>query len=152
MYASALNQVGSRIFWATVVIHNYIFIGPDASNVFAKALPPKAPLYVKIDDNYKQLYKSKYPDSQPLPDDHVLCAKKALQGHPESPLLWATLIDKLLKKLKLRPCTHEKNLYYTDDYNSTGNKVLFLHQVDNFAIACEDIELANEVILISTIA
>ena len=145
-YASALDQVGARLFWATAAIRNYIVIGSDASNAFAEAPPPKAPLYVRIDENYKRWYRSKFPDKPSLPDDYVLRVRKALQGHPESPRLWATLIDNLLKKLNLQPCTHEKNLYYTNNYNNTGKKILFLRQVDDFAIACEDKELADTVI------
>lgn len=145
-YASALDQVGSRIFWAAVALLNYVVLGSDASNAFAEAPPPKAPLYVRVDENYKRWYKHKFPERPTLPDDAVLRVKKALQGHPESPRLWATLIDKLLKKLNLRPCTHEPNLYYTDNYNGTNKKVLFLRQVDDFAIACEDTTIANQVI------
>ena len=100
-YASALDQVGAWIFWATAALNNYILIGSDASNAFAEAPPPKAPLYVRIDENYKRWYRHKFPEKPPLPDDYVLRVKKALQGHPESPRLWATLIDKLLKQLNL---------------------------------------------------
>ena len=145
-YASALDQVGARVFWATAALNNYIVIGSDASNAFAEAPPPKAPLYVRIDENYKRWYKDKYPERPALPDDYVLKVKKALQGHPESPRLWATLIDRLLKKLNLKPCTHEPNLYYTNNYNNTGKTVLFLRQVDDLAIACQDKELADMVI------
>ena len=125
-YASALEQTGARCFWAAAAINNYIVLGADASNAFAEAPPPKAPLYVRIDDNYKRWYKHKFPESKPLPDDYVLRVKKALQGHPESPRLWATLIDKIIRNLNLQPCTHEPNLYYTDNYNNSGKKVLFL--------------------------
>ena len=51
-----------------------------------------------------------------------------------------------MKQLNLKPCTHEPNLYFTDDYNGTGKRVLFLRQVDDFAIACQDTDLANQVI------
>ena len=49
--------------------------------------------------------------------------KKALQGHPESPRLWATLIDGIIKKLGFRACQHEPFLYAHDNYK--GNKVFF---------------------------
>ena len=81
-----------------------------------------------------------------MPDDYVLKVKKALQGHPESPRLWATLINKIITQLNLKPCTHEPNLYYTDNYNGTKKRVLFLRQVDDFAIACEDRSTAATVI------
>ena len=37
-------------------------------------------------------------------------------------------------------------MYYTTNYNGTNKRVLFLRQVDNFAIACETKELANQVV------
>ena len=70
----------------------------------------------------------------------------ALQGHPESPRLWAILIDNVIKELNLQPCTHEPNLYYTKNYNGTGKTVLLLRQVDDFAIACADKSTATDVI------
>ena len=74
-------------------------------------------------------------------------AKRALQGHPESPRLWAQLIDRIIRKLNLKPCTHEPNLYYSSNYKgNTGKRVLFLRQVDDFAISCEDEALCEEVI------
>ena len=145
-YASALDQTGAKMFWATSAINNYIVLGADASNAFAEAPPPKAPLYVRIDDNYKRWYKNKYPDRPNLPDDYVLRVRKALQGHPESPRLWAQLIDKIITNLNLTPCTHERCLYFTDDYNNSGKRVIFLRQVDDFAIACEDRATASQVI------
>jgi hypothetical protein len=49
--------------------------------------------------------------------------------------------------LKLTPCTHEPNLYYTSDYKgTTGKKVLLLRQVDDFAISCQDEALCEQVI------
>ena len=145
-YASALDQTGARCFWAAAALNNYIVIGADASNAFAEAPPPVAPLYVRIDANYKRWYKARFPDKPNLPDDYVLRVRRALQGHPESPRLWAILINKIIVNLKLQPCTHEQNLYYTNDYNSTGKTVLFLRQVDDFAIACQDETIAEQVI------
>ena len=145
-YASSLDQTGAKMFWASAAINNFIVLGADASNAFAEAPPPKAPLYVRIDDNFKRWYKHKFPNRPNLPDDYVLRVQKALQGHPESPRLWAELIDKIIIKLNLQPCTHEKCLYFTDNYNNTNKRVVFLRQVDDFAIACEDRELAKQVI------
>ena len=39
-----------------------------------------------------------------------------------------------------------KCLYYTKNYKGTNKTVLLLRQVDDFAIACEDRELASTVI------
>ena len=60
--------------------------------------------------------------------------------------LWAKLIDKIICDLQLEPCSHEPYLYYTKNYNNTGKTVLFLRQVDDFAVSCQDRELATTII------
>ena len=94
-YASALEQTGGRIFWAAAAIYNLIIIGADATNAFAEAPPPVAPLYVRVNQSYKEWYKERFPDRIQPADDDVLRVKGALQGHPESPRLWAVLYNKL---------------------------------------------------------
>ena len=80
----------------------------------------------------------------PIPPGHVLPVHKALQGHPEASRAWATLIDKILKeKLNLKSTMHEPCLYHgTFD----GKEVLFLCQVDDFAVACKSEQTAIAVI------
>jgi hypothetical protein len=74
----------------------------------------------------------------------VLPVKKALQGHPESPRLWAILINKILTtKLHFVPTTHEPCLYRGMMKNK---EVFFLRQVDDFAVACTDEATTIEVI------
>jgi len=51
-YADALDQAGARTFWAINTLHNYKAYGANATNVFAEAPPPKAPLYVIIDASF----------------------------------------------------------------------------------------------------
>lgn len=51
-YTSSLQHSASKIFWAATEMYNFITIGADASNAFAKAPPSKATLYVKIDTPY----------------------------------------------------------------------------------------------------
>ena len=145
-YAASLEQTGSRIFWAATAINNFVTIGADVSNAFAEAPPPKAPLYVTIDQAYKEWYEEKHPNKPPLEKHQVLPVHGALQGHPESARLWALLIDKIIQTLDLKPCSHEPCLYYTNNFNNTGKKVLFLRQVDDFAVSCEDSETAMQVI------
>jgi deoxyuridine 5'-triphosphate nucleotidohydrolase len=145
-YASSLDQNGSRVFWAATAINNFIVIGADAANAFAEAPAPVAPLYVYADEQYKAWYHKTYPDRPPIPTGSVMRVKKALQGHPESPRLWAQLIDKIILNLNLKPCKHEPNLYYTDNYMNTGKRVLFLRQVDDFAVSCQDRSTAQDVI------
>ena len=94
---------------------------------------------------FLEWYKDRYPTAPPLDPNSALPVHGALQGHPESTRLWEKLIDKVIKELNLQPCTHEPCLYFTDNYNNTGKRVLFMRQVDDFAIACETRELANQV-------
>jgi hypothetical protein len=145
-YAGSLEQNGSRIFWAATALNNYITIGADASNAFAEAPAPKAPLFVTIDQQYREWYATKFPDKPDIPKDYVLRVYGALQGHPESARLWALLIDKIIRNLQLHPCTHEPCLYFSNNYNNTAKMVLFLRQVDDFAISCEDTATALDVI------
>ena len=146
-YAASLEQTASRVFWAATAINNFITIGADASNAFAEAPAPVAPLYVYVDEQFRQWYRARYPNRKEIPPGFVLRVKKALQGHPESPRLWAQLIDKIIHQLNLNHCKHEPNLYFTNDYRGTGKTVLFMKQVDDFAVSCEDRETAQAVIL-----
>lgn len=67
-----------------------------------------------------------------------------MQGHPESSRSWGKLIDKLLRTtLHLKPTTHEPCLYH--GYYK-GNEILFLRQVDNFAIASANDDINKEII------
>ena len=145
-YAGSLEQTGSRIFWSATALYNFITIGADASNAFAEAPAPVAPLYVSTDAQFHEWYKHKYPDRPDIPEDFVLPVQGALQGHPESARLWAKLIDRIIRELNLKPCTHEPCLYHTSNYDKTGKTVLFLRQVDDFAVACEDKSTADKVI------
>ena len=88
-YASSLEQNASRVFWAATALKNWKFIGADA---------PVAPLYMRIDEQYHEWYSVKYPDRPKLKHGAVMRFKKALQGHPESPRLWAILIDDIIQK------------------------------------------------------
>lgn len=141
-YASSLDQNGSRIFWATAAMKNLKVYGADVSNAFAEAPPPKAPLYVTIDDQFREWYKER--KGITIPKDYVLPIKRAIQGHPESPRLWAILINNILtRELKMTPTTHEPNLYK----GKIGNEqIYFLRQVDDFAIACTSEHIAKDII------
>ena len=85
---------------------NHIVIGTDASNAFEEAKPPKAPLYVYLDTQFREWWKERgYNNIHP--SHKVMRVKKALQGHPESPRLWATLIDNIIIAIGFKPCHHE---------------------------------------------
>ena len=143
-YAASLDQCASRIFWAVSALKNMTVIGADASNAFAEAPPPVAPLYVTIDKPFREWWEHK--GRPPIPPDYVLKVQGALQGHPESPRLWALLIDNIIQQLDLQPCRHEPCLYTTNNYKGTGKSILLLRQVDDFAVACQDTTIAQQVI------
>ena len=57
---------------------------------------------------------------------------------------WATLIDSILKtKLQFKATTHEPCLY---SGNFQGERLLFLRQVDDFAVAANNKEVATNLI------
>ena len=141
-FTKMLDHMSSRLFWAIVASLNYIVRGADASNAFAEAAPPKIPLYVRVDKPYREWYKARY--NKDIPDGYVLPVHRALQGHPEAPRSWGKLIDRIIRtKIKLRPTTHEPCLY-SGTFN--GKNVLFLRQVDDFAVAAEDNSTCQAVI------
>ena len=141
-FAACLEQPGARIFWGIAATQDLIVLGADASNAFAEAPAPKAPLYVWIDDQYREWYLEKY--NVKIPPGHVLPVQHALQGHPESPRLWSRLIDGVIRNhVKLKPTVHEPCLYSGIVDNE---KVYLMRQVDDFAIACKNPVVANKVI------
>ena len=141
-YAACLAQTGARIFWALSAVEGLIVTGADASNAFAEAPPPKAPLFVYADEQYREWWVQQGND--PIPKNFVLPVNHALQGHPESPRLWSKLIDGIIRNhVGLVPTTHEPCLYSGE---IDGTKVYLLRQVDDFAVASNDIEVNNKVI------
>jgi hypothetical protein len=64
----------------------------------------------------------------------------AMQGHPESPRLWEKHADAILQELGLTPMTHDPCLY---SGIIDGKRIIFMQQVDNFAIAAPDARTAD---------
>jgi hypothetical protein len=64
----------------------------------------------------------------------------AMQGHPESPRLWEKHADAILRELGLTPTIHEPCLY---SGVINGNRVIFMRQVDDFAIGAPDAHTAD---------
>ena len=83
-YVTVLEQPIARTFWALSALYNHVAYGADATNAFAEAPPPKAPLYVTVDEPFREWWTSvlKRP---PITPGHVLPVRYALQGYPESP-------------------------------------------------------------------
>ena len=141
-YTACLAQIGSRIFWATSALEDLVVVGADASNAFAEAPTPKAPLFVTVDTPFREWWNSL--GRTPIPKGFVLPVRHALQGHPESPRLWAEFIDNIIQKeVGLKPTTHEPCLYHGV---IDGQRVILLRQVDNFAVASTNTQICNKVI------
>ena len=64
----------------------------------------------------------------------------AMQGHPESPRLWEKHVDAILRELGVTPTIHEPCLYWGV---INGKRIIFMRQVDNFAIAASDAHTAG---------
>jgi hypothetical protein len=90
--------------------------GADILNVFAEAPPPKQGFFI-------------YP---PIPEGPVISVLGTMQGHLESPRLWEKHIDRILQDIGLTPTIHEPCIYSGLILNM---RVLFMRQVDNFAIS-----------------
>jgi hypothetical protein len=74
----------------------------------------------------------------------VLPVRHALQGHAESPALWERHINKvLITDLAFTTTTHERNIYrgVAEDH-----LVHICCQVDDLAIACKSISVAQQLI------
>ena len=103
-YAACLDQSANRLFWAYAAIKNKKVYGADAQNAFAEAPPPKSPLYLKIDDAFRNWWLKKH--NKVLSKDTYVRVNQAIQGHPESPRLWNLHIDKILKHIGFESTTH----------------------------------------------
>ena len=142
-YANALDAASERLFWALVASEGLIAIGADVSNAFAEAPAPKAPLFLYIDESFRDWW-TNHLGNEPIPPEcKVVRVNNAIQGHPESPRLWEKHIDKILRDLGLTPATHEPCLY---SGKLNGTRVLFLRQVDDFAVAATDRQTAANLI------
>jgi hypothetical protein len=58
-YAKSLDHVGARVFWAAAAAKNFVVRGADASNAFAEAEAPKIPLFVRINEQYREWWTDK---------------------------------------------------------------------------------------------
>ena len=119
-----------------------IVIGTDASNAFGEAPAPKAPLYVTVDKPFREWWQAQGRGT--IPPGYVLPVKHALQGHPESPRLWAKHIDAIIQQhIGLIPTTHEPCLYHG---TYKGFEILFLRQVDDFTVASTNVDICHDII------
>jgi len=138
-YANCVDQTGGRIFYSISAAENLLIFGADVSNAFAEAPPPKQGFYIIPDKTFLDWWIN-HKKRPPIPHGHVIPVLSAMQGHPESPRLWEKHADTILRELGLTPTVHEPCLYTGI---IQGQRVLFLRQVDDFAIATSDPKTAD---------
>jgi hypothetical protein len=84
-YANALDAASERLFWSIVADEGLIAIGANVTNAFAEAPPPKAPLYLYINEAFREWW-TEHLGNPPIPIEcNVVRVNNAIQGHPESP-------------------------------------------------------------------
>ena len=137
-YANCVDQTSSRIFYAVAAAENLLVHGADVANAFGEAPPPKQGFYLRPDKAFSEWWASK--GRPPIPPGYVIPVFKAMQGHPESPRLWEQHIDKIIRDIGFTPTTHEPCLY---SGIVQGQRVLFMRQVDDFAIAAPSESISN---------
>jgi hypothetical protein len=133
-YASCVEQTSLRLFYALCALESLVAYGADASNAFAEAPPPKQTFYMRVDKVFKDWWEN-HLGRPSIPFGHVLPVQHALQGHPESPRLWETHINGILRDLGFVSTTHEPCLYRGV---VNGHQILVLRQVDDFAVGAPD--------------
>jgi hypothetical protein len=133
-YANCVNQMNARLFYDVAAAENLLVFGADVSNAFAEAPPPKQGFFIRPDREFTEWW-VKHKNLPPIPPGHVIPILSAMQGHPESPRLWEKHANKILREIGLTPTVHEPCLY---SGNINGQRVLFMRQVDDFAIAAPD--------------
>jgi hypothetical protein len=133
-YANCVDQTSARLFYAVAAAENLLVFGADVSNAFAKAPPPKQGFFIRPDRAFTEWW-VKYKHLPPIPLGHIIPILSDMQGHPKSPRLWEKHADKILREIGLTPTIHEPCLYLG---SINGKRVLFMRQVDSFAIAAPD--------------
>uniref|UniRef100_A0A7S1VQI3 Reverse transcriptase Ty1/copia-type domain-containing protein n=1 Tax=Grammatophora oceanica TaxID=210454 RepID=A0A7S1VQI3_9STRA len=128
-YAPTPDLTDFRIFVALCSMENKYIFGSDVSNAFAEAPRCRQQYYMRVDTQFRSWWKAK--GRGDIPSGYVIPVNKNLQGHPEAPRQFHLHIDKILRDYDFKPTTHAPCLYRgTID----GHDVLFLRQVDDFAI------------------
>ena len=138
-YANSVDQTGSRIFWSIAAVENMVVYGSDVVNAFGEAPPPKQHFFVYPDKAFRDWWTT-HKGRPPIPRGYVIPILRAYQGHPESPRLWEKYVDKIIKDNNFTSTVHEPCLYsgYIE-----GERVLFMRQVDDFAVAVQSERIAN---------
>ena len=141
-YSSCVEHPIQRLFFAIAASLNLKVYGGDAKDAFAHSPGPEMNTYLAIDDAYAEWYEQKF--GKKIDRRHVLPVKRALQGHPESGRLWEAHINEILTspELNFKTTTHDRTIY-TASFD--GEQVYLLRQVDDFALACTNKDLADKI-------
>ncbi len=116
--------------------------GADVLNTFAEAPPPKQGFFIYPDRAFHDWWVNKK-GKPPIQEGHVIPVLGAMQGHQESPHLWEKLIDRILRDIGLTPTIYEPCIYSGLIF---GERVLFMRQVNNFAISALSQRIANHLL------
>ena len=138
-YTNCVDQTSARLFYGIAAAENLIVYGADVSNAFAEAPPPKQGFYIRPDRAFNEWW-TIHKKRPPIPPGHMIPILSAMQGHPESPRLWEKHADAILRELGLTPTIHEPCLY---SGVINGKRIIFMRQVDDFAIAAPDAHTAD---------
>jgi Reverse transcriptase (RNA-dependent DNA polymerase) len=132
-FAPMPDMANLRLQLALAAFLGLLMFTADVTNAFAEADRPKQQYCMQVDDAFLNWWNKHFPQ-QPLPRDAVIPIDKNLQGHPEGPCQWSIHIDRILRvHFGLTPTTHAPCLH---SGVFQGHCILFLQQVDDFAIAC----------------
>ena len=130
-----------RLFLGMCADLGLIIYGSDATDAYAHLLAPNATI-LSIDDAYATWYENKF--NKKIDRRMVLPVYHALQGHPESGKQWMHMIDSILiNKMGFHTTTHDRCIYRRVLKN--GSVQLLLRQVDDFLLACESKEIAENI-------
>ena len=138
-YANCVDQTSARLFYGIAAAENLIVYGADVSNAFAEAPPPKQGFYIRPDRAFHEWW-TIHKKRPPIPHGHMIPILSAMQGHPESPRLWEKHADAILREHGLTPTIHKPCLY---SGIINGKQIIFMRQVDDFAIAAPDAHTAD---------
>jgi hypothetical protein len=141
-YANCVDRTGSRIFYAISAAENMLAYGADVSNTFAEAPSPKQGFFIYPDRAFHNWWVNKK-GKPPIPHGHIIPVLGTMQGHPESPRLWEKHIDRILQDIGLTPTIHKPCIY---SGLVLGKRVLFMWQVDDFAISAPSQRIANHLL------
>jgi Reverse transcriptase (RNA-dependent DNA polymerase). len=109
IYTACISQVGTKIFFATCALLNFVIMDLDAVNAFGQAGSLYKMVHIEIDQQYRTWYKHRY--GYIIPNGYVLPVKGSLQGHPDSGEIWQTKVNSILSSYNFTTTTHEPCLY-----------------------------------------